>query len=215
MDAVSDICLLYTSVIVEVKRKDADEYFLVWTTTPWTLAYNVALAVHPDEIYSKVRYNNKTYILAKALIDKVLGDGYEEIETMKGKDLEFTEYERIMPFVDIEGGKAFFVVCAEYVTMEDGTGIVHIAPAFGEDDYNVGRSYSLAVPNPVDESGHYTQTPWKGKFVIDADKEIIIWLKENSKLFKKQRMEHNYPHCWRCKTPLLYYAKPSLSLIHI
>ena len=138
-----------------------------------------------------------------------LGDGYEEIETMKGKDLEFTEYERIMPFVDIEGGKAFFVVCAEYVTMEDGTGIVHIAPAFGEDDYNVGRSYSLAVPNPVDESGHYTQTPWKGKFVIDADKEIIIWLKENSKLFKKQRMEHNYPHCWRCKTPLLYYAKPS------
>ncbi len=197
------------TVIVEVKRKDADEYFLVWTTTPWTLASNVALAVHPDEIYSKVRYNNKTYILAKALIDKVLGDGYEEIETMKGKDLEFTEYERIMPFVDIEGGKAFFVVCAEYVTMEDGTGIVHIAPAFGEDDYNVGRSYSLAVPNPVDESGHYTQTPWKGKFVIDADKEIIIWLKENSKLFKKQRMEHNYPHCWRCKTPLLYYAKPS------
>ncbi len=198
------------TVIVEVRRKDADEYFLVWTTTPWTLASNVALAVHPDETYAKVAYKNKTYILAEALIKTVFEDGdYEIRETFSGKSLEYAEYEPIMPFVPVEGGKAFFVVCAGFVTMEDGTGIVHIAPAFGEDDYNAGKEYGLAVPNPVDEGGRYTETPWAGKFVMDADPEIIAWLKENGRLFKKKRMEHNYPHCWRCKTPLLYYAKPS------
>jgi isoleucyl-tRNA synthetase len=198
------------TVVIKVKRKDADEYFLAWTTTPWTLASNVALAVNPKETYAKVAYKNKTYILAQPLIKQVLeNDDYEVLETFCGKELEYAEYERIMPFVPIEGGKAFFVVCADFVTMEDGTGIVHIAPAFGEDDYNAGKEYGLAVPNPVNESGHYTATPWAGKFVMEADPEIILWLKENGKLFKKKRMEHNYPHCWRCKTPLLYYAKPS------
>ncbi len=197
------------TVIVEIKAKGADEYFLVWTTTPWTLASNVALAVNPTYDYAKVKNNGKVYILAKALIEKVIGEDYEIISEMKGSDLEYVEYEQLMPFVKPQNGKAFFVTCADFVTMEDGTGIVHIAPAFGEDDYNVGKKYGLAVPNPVSENGHYTETPWKGQFVIDADKDIIIWLKENGLLFKKQKMEHNYPHCWRCKTPLLYYAKPS------
>ena len=197
------------TVIVEMKRKDADEYFLVWTTTPWTLVSNVALCVNPEFDYVKAVKNGKTYILAESLASKVLDSDYEIIEKCKGKDLEYIEYEQLMPFITPEGGKSFFVTLADYVTMEDGTGIVHIAPAFGEDDYNVGRKYGLAVPNPVSEDGKYIQTPWAGQFVIDADKDIIVWLKENAKLYKKQRVEHNYPHCWRCKTPLLYYAKPS------
>ena len=197
------------TVIVEMKAKDQDFYFLVWTTTPWTLASNVALAVNPKVDYVKVRFEDKKYVLAKSLLGSVIGEGYEILEEMKGKDLEYTEYDQLMPFVTPENGKAFFVTCADYVTTDDGTGVVHIAPAFGEDDYNVGREYGLAVLNPVDESGVYTDTPWIGKFVMDADKDIIIWLKQNGYLFKKIRMEHNYPHCWRCKTPLLYYAKPS------
>ena len=197
------------TVIVEMKVKNADEYFLVWTTTPWTLASNVALAVNPEADYAKVLYEGKKYIAAKSLLPKLFGEDYEIVQEMSGRSLEYTEYEQLMPFIKPQNGKAFFVTCAEYVTMEDGTGIVHIAPAFGEDDYQVGKRYGLAVPNPVDESGHYTETPWKGQFVMDADKEIIIWLKEQGKLFKKIKMEHNYPHCWRCKTPLLYYAKPS------
>lgn len=197
------------TVIVEMKAKQSDYYFLVWTTTPWTLASNVALAVNPQADYAKVIHNGKKYVAAKALLGKLFGDEYEILEEMDGKSLEFTEYEQLMPFIKPQNGKAFFVTCAEYVTMEDGTGIVHIAPAFGEDDYQVGKKYGLAVPNPVDESGHYLDTPWKGQFVMDADKDIIIWLKEQGKLFKKIKMEHNYPHCWRCKTPLLYYAKPS------
>ncbi len=197
------------TVIVEIKAKNADEYFLVWTTTPWTLASNVALAVNPSFDYAKVNHNGKVYILAKALIEKVIGDDYELLAEMKGSALEYIEYEQLMPFIPPFNGKAFFVTCADYVTIEDGTGIVHIAPAFGEDDYNVGKKYGLAVLNPVSESGQYLDTPWKGQFVMDADKEIIVWLKDNGLLFKKQKMEHNYPHCWRCKTPLLYYAKPS------
>lgn len=196
------------TVIVPVKRKDAQEYFLVWTTTPWTLASNVALAVHPQADYVKARFEDKVYILAKALLDKVLGEGYEILEEMKGSQLEHVEYEQLMPFL-ATNKKAFYVTCADYVTTDDGTGVVHIAPAFGEDDYQIGRKYDLPVFNPVDEEGKYTETPWKGMFVMDADPEIILWLKEQGKLFKKQKIAHNYPHCWRCKTPLVYYAKPS------
>ena len=198
------------TVYVRFKIKDRDEYFLAWTTTPWTLASNVALAVNADVTYAKVRNGEYTYILAKDLLGSVLEGEYEILSEMKGKDLEFTEYEQIMPFVPVsDGKKAFFVTCADYVSTSDGTGIVHIAPAFGEDDYNVGKQYDLSVMNPVDEQGKYTATPWEGMFVMDADPKIIEWLKAEGKLYRKQRVEHNYPHCWRCKTPLLYYAKPS------
>ncbi|KNZ42208.1 isoleucine--tRNA ligase [Acetobacterium bakii] len=196
------------TVVVAFKRKDLEEYFLVWTTTPWTLAANVALAVHPDADYIKARSNGEVYYCAKVLAAKLLGEDYEILEEMKGSALEYVEYEQLMPFVKPDK-KAFYVTCADYVTTEDGTGIVHIAPAFGEDDYKVGRQYGLPVLQPVAEDGKYTDTPWKGQFVIDADLDIIKWLKEQGKLFKKEKMVHNYPHCWRCKTPLLYYAKPS------
>nr|WP_320024761.1 isoleucine--tRNA ligase [uncultured Acetobacterium sp.] len=196
------------TVVAAFKRKDADEYFLVWTTTPWTLAANVALAVHPDADYIKARSNDEVYICAKVLAPKLLGEDYEILEEMKGSALEYVEYDQLMPFVKPDK-KAFFVTCADYVTTEDGTGIVHIAPAFGEDDYKVGRQYNLPVLQPVAEDGKYTDTPWKGQFVIDADLDIIKWLKAEGKLFKKEKVLHNYPHCWRCKTPLLYYAKPS------
>ncbi len=196
------------TVVAAFKRSDANEYFLVWTTTPWTLAANVALAVHPDADYIKARSNDEVYICAKVLAPKLLGEDYEILEEMKGSALEYVEYEQLMPFV-VPDKKAFFVTCADYVTTEDGTGIVHIAPAFGEDDYKVGRQYNLPVLQPVAEDGKYTATPWKGQFVIDADLDIIKWLKAEGKLFKKEKVTHNYPHCWRCKTPLLYYAKPS------
>ncbi|SDJ99968.1 isoleucine--tRNA ligase [Natronincola ferrireducens] len=196
------------TVIVPMKRKDADEYFLVWTTTPWTLASNVALAVHPEVTYVKVRHNDKVYILAKNLVGRVVGEEYEILEEMKGQDLEYVEYEQLMPFLEADK-KAFFVTVADYVTTEDGTGVVHIAPAFGEDDYQIGRRYDLPVFQPVSEEGKYTTTPWEGQFVIDADIDIIKWLHGEGKLFKKEKMDHNYPHCWRCSTPLLYYGKPS------
>ncbi|MBM7615191.1 isoleucine--tRNA ligase [Alkaliphilus hydrothermalis] len=196
------------TVIVSMKRKDADEYFLVWTTTPWTLASNVALAVHPEVDYVKVKHQDKVYYLAEKLANKVIGEDYEVIENLKGKDLEHIEYEQLMPFVTPDK-KAFFVTLADYVTTEDGTGIVHIAPAFGEDDYQVGRKYDLPVLQPVDETGKYTTTPWEGKFVMDCDVDIIKWLHGEDKLFKKEKIDHNYPHCWRCSTPLLYYGKPS------
>jgi isoleucyl-tRNA synthetase len=196
------------TVVVAFKRKDANEYFLVWTTTPWTLAANVALAVHPEADYIRARSNGEVYICARVLAPKLLGEGYEVLEELKGRDLEYVEYEQLMEFVKPDK-KAFFVTCADYVTTEDGTGIVHIAPAFGEDDYKVGRQYQLPVLQPVAENGKYTDTPWQGQFVMDADLDIIKWLKAEGKLFKKEKVVHNYPHCWRCKTPLLYYAKPS------
>lgn len=196
------------TVVVKFKRKDKDEYFLAWTTTPWTLPSNVALTVNPDEVYLKVKQNDEVYYVSKVLADKVLEDEYEILEELKGKDLEHMEYEQLIPFINVKG-KAFFVTLGDYVTTEDGTGIVHTAPAFGEDDYNMGLKYDLAVVNPVSEDGKFLETPWEGKFVMDADIDIIQWLREEGKLFKKQRMSHNYPHCWRCHTPLLYYAKPS------
>jgi len=198
------------TVTVAFKRADADEYFLVWTTTPWTLAANVALCVNPEADYIKAKSHDSVFICAKVLADKLLGEGYEILEEMKGKDLEYIPYEQLMPFVKVKG-KAFYVTCADYVTTEDGTGIVHIAPAFGEDDYQVGRQYKLPVVKPVGEDGKYTETPWAGRFVMEdgLDLEIIKWLKEAGVLFKKEKVAHNYPHCWRCKTPLVYYAKPS------
>lgn len=200
------------TVVAAFKRKDANEYFLVWTTTPWTLAANVALAVNPEADYIKAKSKGEVYICAKVLASKLLGDDYEVMEEMKGAALENIEYERLMDFVPLPPNKkAFFVTCADYVTTEDGTGIVHIAPAFGEDDYQIGRKYNLPVLQPVGEDGKYTETPWKGHFVMEdgLDIQIITWLKQQGKLFKKEKVRHNYPHCWRCKTPLLYYAKPS------
>lgn len=196
------------TVYVKFKRKDADEYFLVWTTTPWTLASNVALTVSPNETYLKVRQNDEVYYVEKTLAPAVLGKDYEVLEEMKGKSLEYMEYEQLMPFVKADK-KAFYVTVADYVTTEDGTGIVHTAPAFGEDDYQTGQRYNLPVLQPVNEDGKFTETPWAGTFVIDADPAIVEWLKASGKLYKRQAMAHNYPHCWRCKTPLLYYAKPS------
>ena len=204
------------TITAKFKRKDADEYFLAWTTTPWTLASNVSLTVGPDIDYLKVKMTagdeeGKVFYVAKVLADKVLGaDSYEILEEMKGKDLEYIEYEQLMPFIKPDK-KAFYVTCADYVTIEDGTGIVHTAPAFGEDDYNTGRRYDLPVVNPVDEQGKYTDTPWAGRFVMEdgLDIEIIKWLAEEDKIYAKEKIVHNYPHCWRCGTPLVYYAKPS------
>lgn len=202
------------TAFVKFKLLGKDEYFLAWTTTPWTLASNVALTVHPEMEYLKIKLADNedkkgdVLYIAKSLVDKVIKDEYEVLQEMKGKDLEYIEYEQLMPFVKADK-KAFFVTCADYVTAEDGTGIVHTAPAFGEDDYNTGRRYNLPVLQPVDDTGKYVETPWKGMFVMDADPEILRWLKEEGKLFKKETVFHNYPHCWRCHTPLLYYAKPS------
>lgn len=196
------------TVIAKFKRKEVEEYFLVWTTTPWTLASNVALAVHPEHTYVKVRYEEKVYYVEKGLASKVIDGEYEVLAEMKGKELEYMEYEQLMPFVKAEK-KAFFVTVGDFVTTEDGTGIVHIAPAFGEDDYQIGRRYGLPVLQPVSEEGKYITTPWEGRFVMDCDVDIIKWLHAEDKLFKKEKIDHNYPHCWRCSTPLLYYAKPS------
>jgi isoleucyl-tRNA synthetase len=199
------------TLIAKFKRKDKDEYFLAWTTTPWTLAANVALTVGPEVDYIKAEQHDVIYYVAKELADKVLGvDHYTVLKTLKGKELEHIEYEQLMPFTTVEQ-KAFYVTCGDYVTIEDGTGIVHTAPAFGEDDYNTGRRYGLPVLQPVDEEGKYIGTPWAGRFVMEEglDVDIIKWLAAEGKLFDKEKMDHNYPHCWRCSTPLIYYAKPS------
>ena len=200
------------TVYVPFKVKSQENtYLLIWTTTPWTLLSNVAACVNPDVDYVKCESKGNYFIVAKSLMNKVLGDEATVVEEYKGKDLEGLEYEQFLPILPVDK-KAFYVVCDSYVTTEDGTGIVHIAPAFGQDDYEVGLKYDLPVLNPVDEAGCYTEGPWKGRLVVDSELEIEIikYLAENDKLFKKQKMEHNYPHCWRCKTPLVYYSKPSL-----
>ena len=199
------------TVTVSFKIKNEDCYFLVWTTTPWTLIANVGLCVNPDEEYIKVQSMGYKFIVAKKLANKVLGEDYEVLETYKGKDLEYTEYEQLIPELSVSK-KAFFVCCDNYVTMEDGTGIVHLAPAFGQDDALVGKRYDLPYLNPVGEDGCYLEGPWKGTLVFDADLDVIKYLKANDKLFKKQKIVHNYPHCWRCSTPLIYYSKPSYYL---
>lgn len=196
------------TVTVPFKLVNEDTYLLVWTTTPWTLVANVAACVNPKEKYIKVESKGYKFIVAEKLANKVLGEEYKILEKYTGKDLEYKEYEQLLPFFSADK-KGFFVTCDEYVTMEDGTGIVHIAPAFGEDDYNVGKKYNLPFINPVGEDGKYVDGPWKGMSVFNADIEVIKYLKENDKLFKKEKLSHNYPHCWRCSTPLLYYAKPS------
>ena len=198
------------TVIVPFKIKDSDTYFLVWTTTPWTLMANVALCVNPDLEYIKVSSMGYKFIVAKTLANKVLGDDYEVLETYKGTDLVGTNYEQLMPFAEVEG-KCFEVLADSYVTSEDGTGIVHIAPAYGEDDNRVCKENGIGFVNPVGKDGCYTTGPWKGTLVTDKDLEIEIikWLKENDKLFKKIKLTHDYPHCWRCHTPLIYYSKPA------
>ena len=199
------------TVIVPFKKADEDAYFLVWTTTPWTLISNVALCVNPNEEYVKVESAGYKFILASSLANSVLGDDYKVLETYKGKDLEYTKYEQLIPSLDIKGN-AFIVTCDNYVTMSDGTGIVHIAPAFGEDDAKVGKKYKLPYVNPVGEDARYTDGLWKDMNIFDADLEVIKYLKDNDKLFKKQKMKHDYPHCWRCDSPLVYYSRPSYYL---
>ena len=199
------------SAIAKFKVKDEDAYILAWTTTPWTLPSNVALCVNPKEEYVKVKTEEgEVFYLAKALCDMHLGEGkYEVLETYTGKDLEYKEYEPLWNFVNPKE-KCFYVTCADYVTLTDGTGVVHIAPAFGEDDAQVGRRYGLPLVQLVDQKGEMTaETKWAGMFVKKADPEIIKDLRESGKLFAAPKFEHSYPHCWRCDTPLLYYARDS------
>ncbi|HHT06395.1 MAG TPA: isoleucine--tRNA ligase [Hydrogenispora sp.] len=189
-----------------------NEYFLVWTTTPWTLPSNVALAVNPAYTYVKARRPDEdtVYILVRERVAAVLGKGAEILEELKGEALLGTEYEQLLPFLKAED-PAFRVYGADFVSTEDGTGIVHIAPAFGEDDYQLGRKHNLPVLQPVDKEGKFTAevAPWTGRFVRDADDEITAYLKSEGKLFQKERITHSYPYCWRCDTPLLYYARKS------
>ncbi len=196
------------TVIVPFKKRDEDVYFLAWTTTPWTLSSNLALCVNPNEIYVKAESMDNKFILAKKLVEKVLGEDVKILEEYAGKDLEYMEYEQLIDDFKVDK-KAFFVTCADYVTTDDGTGIVHIAPAFGEDDNKVGKQYDLPYLNPIGDDGKYLNGRWKGMFVFDADIEVIKYLKEVGKLFRKQKITHQYPHCWRCHTPLIYYSKPS------
>ncbi len=197
------------SVYVKFKVKGQDNtYLLAWTTTPWTLPSNVALVVNAKETYAKVKQGDDVYILAEALLETVLGEGYEVLETMPGKDLEYMEYEPLFDFANPDK-KCHFVCCDGYVTLTDGTGIVHTAPAFGEDDARVGRIYDMPFVQLVNEQGKFVEavTPWAGLFVKEADPLIIKDLKTTGKLFRKEKYEHSYPFCWRCDTPLLYYAR--------
>ncbi len=200
------------SAMVKFKVKDEDAYFLAWTTTPWTLPSNLGLCVNPEVDYVKIKVDGTVYYMAEALVDTVFEgvEGEREVlEKYKGKDLEYREYE---PLYDYAVGKlkkkAFFVVCDDYVTTSDGTGIVHIAPAFGEDDNRVCRKYDMPFVQFVNNKGEMTEeTDWPGVFVKDADPLIIDDLKKSGKLFKAPKFEHSYPHCWRCDTPLIYYAR--------
>lgn len=197
------------SAIVRFKVKGEEAYILAWTTTPWTLPSNVALCVNPKETYVKVKHEEYTYYMAEALVETVLKENYEILETYVGKDLEYKEYEPLFDFVTPDK-KCWYVTCDEYVTLTDGTGVVHIAPAFGEDDANVGRKYDLPFVQLVDAKGEMTkETPWAGTFCKKADKPILIDLETRGLLFDAPSFEHNYPHCWRCDTPLIYYARES------
>ena len=196
------------TVYVPFDIEGKDVYAIIWTTTPWTLIANVALCVNPNEDYVLVESKGIKFIMAKPLVETVLGEETNILETYKGKDLEFTEYEQLIPSLTPEG-KAFYVTCDEYVTMDSGTGIVHIAPAFGDDDATVCKKYNISELNPVGKDGCYIEGPWIGEFVHDVNEKIVDYLKENDKLFKRQKMAHEYPHCWRCHTPLIYYGMPS------
>ena len=202
------------SAIVRFKAADEDAYFLAWTTTPWTLPSNLGLCVNPNVTYVKVRVYGKVYYLAEALMDSVFADSWgdrEILATMKGSDLEYRKYEPLYAFADKDvQDKAFFVICDDYVTTEDGTGIVHTAPAFGEDDNRVCRKYGMPFVQFVNDKGEMTEeTDWPGVFVKDADPLILADLEKSGKLFKAPEFTHSYPHCWRCDTPLIYYARAS------
>ena len=198
------------SLILPFKKKDDDVYFLAWTTTAWTLMANVALCVNPELDYVKVESMGYKFILAESLLEKVLGEDVNILEKYKGKDLVGMEYEQLMPFVKVDGN-AFKVIADDYVSASDGTGIVHNAPAFGEDDNRVCRLNGIAFVNPVGADGCYTEGPWAGRLVTDPELEIDIikWLKGEDKLFKKIKITHDYPHCWRCKSALISYPKPA------
>ena len=198
------------SAVVRFKVKGEDAYILAWTTTPWTLPSNVALCVNPDEDYVKVTSKGYTYYMAAALVDTVLGEGAEILEHYQGKDLEFKESEPLFPYAEkrIGNKKAYYVVCDTYVTLTDGTGVVHIAPAFGEDDSKVGHRYDLPFVQLVNEKGEMTEeTPWAGTFCKKADMAVLQALEDKDLLFDAPLFEHSYPHCWRCDTPLIYYAR--------
>jgi len=196
-----------SSVYVKFKIKDQDKYILAWTTTPWTLPSNAALAINKAYDYVEVVNNCENLILAKSLLAKLNGE-YEVVKEFKGEELVGIEYEQMFKFAKVDK-KAFYVVHADYVTLTDGTGIVHTAPAFGEDDNITGKKYDLPLINLVDTQGRFTEevTPWKGKFVKDVDSQIIDYLRENNILYKEEKFEHSYPFCWRCDTPLLYYPR--------
>ena len=210
------------SAIVRFKAKDEDAYILAWTTTPWTLPSNLGLCVNANEVYAKVKcIDGYTYYMAEALLDTVLGPlaaegekAYEVLETYKGKELEFKEYEPLYQCaadgIKTQNKKAFYVVCDDYVTLTDGTGVVHIAPAFGEDDAKVCRKYDMPFVQLVDEKGNMAEsTPFAGLFVKKADPEVLKDLEKRGQLFSAPNFEHSYPHCWRCDTPLIYYARES------
>ena len=198
------------SLILPFKKEDDDVYFLVWTTTPWTLIANVALCVNPDLKYVKVESMGYKFILAESLANKVLGDEIKVLETYKGTDLVGMKYDQLMPFVKVEG-KCFEVVSDNYVSADDGTGIVHIAPAYGADDNRVCTENGIGFVNPEGPDGCYTEGPWKGRLVTDEELniDVIKYLKGEDKLFKKIRLTHDYPHCWRCKSALISYPKPA------
>lgn len=198
------------SAFVRFKAKGEDAYFLAWTTTPWTLPSNLALCVNPEITYVKVKQGDYTYYMAKELCEKVLGEDYTILEEMPGKSLEYKEYEPLYPYAlnKLNGKKAFIVTCDDYVTTTDGSGIVHMAPAFGEDDSRVCHEYGIAFVQFVDAKGCMTaDTDWPGVFVKKADPKILKDLEEKGLLFSAPNFEHSYPHCWRCDTPLLYYAR--------
>ncbi len=195
------------SAIVRFKVKDEDAYILAWTTTPWTLPSNVALCVNPDYDYVKIDNEGTIYYMAEALVSSVIKGEYKILERFKGKELEYKEYEPLFDFVSPQN-KCWYVVCDEYVTLTDGTGIVHIAPAFGEDDSKVGKKYDLPFVQLVDQKGQMTkETKWAGTFCKDADPLVLDDLRERGLLFSAPVFEHSYPHCWRCGSPLIYYAR--------
>lgn len=191
----------------KIKGKE-NKYFLAWTTTPWTLPSNVTLAINKSYDYVEILNNDEHYILAKELLEKVIEGEYEVVKEFKGEEIVGVEYEQLFKF-EVPEKKAFYVVHADYVTLTDGTGIVHTAPAYGDDDSKTGKKYDLPLINLVDSEGKFVDSvePWKGMFVKKADPKILEYLKENGMLYKSEKFTHSYPHCWRCNTPLLYYPR--------
>ncbi len=195
------------SVFVKVKAADGDFSYLVWTTTPWTLPSNAALCMRPDAEYALIEYNGEKMVLAAELISKVIADPVEVIETKKGKDFKGRKYEPLFDDFKEEADKAFYILTGDFVTLEDGTGIVHIAPGYGADDFEIGQKYGLPVLQAVEGNGIFVKGKYKGRFIKDADPDIIKDLKAEGKLFKKEAYIHNYPFCWRCDSPLIYISR--------